>query len=498
MIFGIKVKSAGKTARAARLVKTNLIILFLLVAGCSSASAQFKRYAIGIRGSLASLTGGDSAKFPLQKGYGGMVQYRPSERWTLSTGLTFFDLDNDTAETSSFSFSRNEANATQKWKASRVDFLASRPLLSLFNRIDLIYGFGGGLMIWKVVDPVADTALHRKGELNQTLSYAASEIFLSAAVGFEFGLGRNLSLRIGTRIDYLTGAGSEFAPAVESARDKQLIGSEALLSFSFGGHKEKWSSDENWSRTGTPILTSGAGVDSDGDGVPDQIDRCLNTFVGAVVDRFGCPVDSDNDGVIDGLDHCPNTDPRAVATIDIYGCATDSDFDGVPDYSDLCPHNTPGAWVDNSGCPTDADADGVPDGLDDCPHTLVGVDVDAEGCIDLSMLSKAMVLNIDYVSGSFEVDEKNKERLVQLSRLLNFVKNIRLEINGYTDNIGTTVANRRLSLKRARRVHDYLVTYGISSDRIKTFGRGEENFVADNQTSAGREKNRRVEIVFYR
>ncbi len=114
------------------------------------------------------------------------------------------------------------------------------------------------------------------------------------------------------------------------------------------------------------------------------------------------------------------------------------------------------------------------------------------------MLAKPLILNIDYASGSFEVDPNNRERLKSLSRILNFVTDVRIEINGFTDNIGTTVANKKLSEKRGLRVKDYLGSLGVSVDRIKVFGKGETNFVASNNTAAGRAKNRRIEIIFYK
>ena len=52
-------------------------------------------------------------------------------------------------------------------------------------------------------------------------------------------------------------------------------------------------------------------VDSDGDGVNDDIDRCPNTPLGATVDANGCEIDSDGDGVVDSKDQCPNTRPGA-------------------------------------------------------------------------------------------------------------------------------------------------------------------------------------------
>jgi outer membrane protein OmpA-like peptidoglycan-associated protein/outer membrane protein W len=58
----------------------------------------------------------------------------------------------------------------------------------------------------------------------------------------------------------------------------------------------------------------------------------------------------------------------------------DSDGDGVPDSIDRCPNTPHGVAVDASGCPLDSDHDGVPDYLDECPGTPAGLKVDARGC----------------------------------------------------------------------------------------------------------------------
>ncbi len=129
---------------------------------------------------------------------------------------------------------------------------------------------------------------------------------------------------------------------------------------------------------GAHVDATGCPIDSDGDGVPDGIDQCPNTPKGATVDAKGCPVDSDGDGVPDGIDQCPNT--PAGATVDEKGCPIDSDGDGVPDGIDKCPNTPKGAVVDANGCPLDSDLDGVPDGIDKCPNTPPGTKVDATGC----------------------------------------------------------------------------------------------------------------------
>ncbi|MDA8027825.1 MAG: OmpA family protein [Nitrospiraceae bacterium] len=68
-------------------------------------------------------------------------------------------------------------------------------------------------------------------------------------------------------------------------------------------------------------------------------------------------------------------------------------------------------------------------------------------------------------------------------------------IEGYTDNTGSRDYNNTLSEKRAEAVRDALVDKGIDSQRIVTKGFGEDYPVASNKTTAGRQQNRRVEIV---
>lgn len=62
-----------------------------------------------------------------------------------------------------------------------------------------------------------------------------------------------------------------------------------------------------------------AAADTDGDGVPDNLDQCPGTPSGVQVDSHGCPLDSDNDGVPNYLDRCPNTPPGTQ--VDVHGCA---------------------------------------------------------------------------------------------------------------------------------------------------------------------------------
>ena len=90
-----------------------------------------------------------------------------------------------------------------------------------------------------------------------------------------------------------------------------------------------------------------------------------------------------------------------------------------------------------------------------------------------------------------------RESTVDLDRLAYFLKanpDIRIEIGGHTDNVGSPEANKQLSLERAEAVKSYLVGNRIPADRIEVEGYGDTKPIADNQTEAGRRVNRRVEM----
>ncbi len=71
---------------------------------------------------------------------------------------------------------------------------------------------------------------------------------------------------------------------------------------------------------------------------------------------------------------------------------------------------------------------------------------------------------------------------------------IMIDITGYTDSVGSTAYNQKLSEKRANTVKSYLESKGIAADRMTTKGMGEADPVASNKTKAGRAENRRVEL----
>ncbi|SEQ99655.1 Outer membrane protein OmpA and related peptidoglycan-associated (lipo)proteins [Solimonas aquatica] len=262
---------------------------------------------------------------------------------------------------------------------------------------------------------------------------------------------------------------------------------------------------------GIPVGADGCEIDSDGDGVPDRLDKCPNTPRGVQVDAEGCPLDSDGDGVPDYLDKCPGTPPGTKVNAD--GCSSaDSDGDGIPDDLDRCKNTPKGIPVGPDGCPLDSDGDGIPDYLDECPHTPPGAKVLPNGCalvgdcrkprpgeqVDANgcALEKSFILKgVKFEFDSDRLTAEAKRILDQVAQTLQAYPNVSVEVAGHTDNIGSDSYNLGLSERRAIAVKRYLVEHSVKADHMRPVGYGETRPIDSNETDAGRENNRRVELT---
>ncbi len=101
--------------------------------------------------------------------------------------------------------------------------------------------------------------------------------------------------------------------------------------------------------------------------------------------------------------------------------------------------------------------------------------------------------NVFFESGKYDLDRKSNFELNKVVELLNENK-IRIEISGHTDNIGSETSNNELSANRAKSVYNYLISKGISKERLSFKGYGEQKPEASNDTIEGRALNRRIEI----
>jgi len=110
------------------------------------------------------------------------------------------------------------------------------------------------------------------------------------------------------------------------------------------------------------------------------------------------------------------------------------------------------------------------------------------------------VMTILYPPGGVEADEKYYPLLLELTDVLKtpLRKNYRVVLKGYSDNIGSSLENMRLSVKRAERLKAlFEKRYYFGGGRITTKGLGETDPVASNETEEGRSLNRRVEVHVY-
>ena len=197
------------------------------------------------------------------------------------------------------------------------------------------------------------------------------------------------------------------------------------------------------------------------------------------------PVDSDGDGVYDNADQCPDT-PRG-AEVDRAGCPLDTDVDGVYDYEDKCPDTPRGVSVNSQGCPLDTDNDGIYDYLDTCLNTPAHARVNKKGCWILE--------GLHFDTGKSTIKPQSYPILDEVLTVLKRNPDLKIRIEGHTDNVGDKAYNERLSENRAKAVKEYLLNAGISEERLTSKGYGYAKPVASNETAKGRAQNRRVELT---
>lgn len=112
--------------------------------------------------------------------------------------------------------------------------------------------------------------------------------------------------------------------------------------------------------------------------------------------------------------------------------------------------------------------------------------------------ARGLIVNMSDVLFDFNkytLKPETREKLAKVSGILLAYPGLKLQVEGYTDNIGSDEYNQKLSEERADGVRDYLVSQGVSDANITAQGFGKTHFVADNSTNAGRAQNRRVQLV---
>jgi outer membrane protein OmpA-like peptidoglycan-associated protein len=112
--------------------------------------------------------------------------------------------------------------------------------------------------------------------------------------------------------------------------------------------------------------------------------------------------------------------------------------------------------------------------------------------------ARGLIVNLSDVlfdSGQYSLKPGAREKLAKVSGIILAHNGLNLQIEGHTDSVGSDDFNQRLSEKRADAVRTYLVGQGISGDTVSAIGLGKADPVATNTTAAGRQQNRRVELI---
>lgn len=159
----------------------------------------------------------------------------------------------------------------------------------------------------------------------------------------------------------------------------------------------------------------------------------------------------------------------------------------------------------------DTDGDGVADALDQCGNTTAGTKVDDKGCalpppckegqgeqkVDLGGCAVGDVIVLHGVNFEFDQAVLTANARVLLDDVVSSLiahPDLRVELDGYTDDRGSDSYNQHLSERRAQAVVAYLQEHGVDASRLAARGCGEARPLADNATDEGREQNRRVEL----
>ncbi len=108
--------------------------------------------------------------------------------------------------------------------------------------------------------------------------------------------------------------------------------------------------------------------------------------------------------------------------------------------------------------------------------------------------AKIVVDNILFNSGKATLKPSSFAELDKLATLLTENSDIKIEVSGHTDNVGSAAVNKKISKARALTVRNYLVSKGVIEERLTYVGYGLDQPIANNNTTEGRAQNRRVEI----
>lgn len=432
-----------------------------------------------------------------------------------------------------------EDPSPDEWESSIIP-IDLRLLLSPFDAKSVNpYGYAGvGYIFWKVKDLPNQT---KYPSPYKGIEEDGNQLFIPIGLGLEVKLSNSLLLDLSGGYNHIFTDDIEFFNNIDSPLKGDNDGYwQAGVGLVFTG--EAGSSDYDLDGLTldqeNSIGTDPENPDSDGDGLIDGLE--FNQYKTDPLNS-----DSDQDGLSDG-DEIKNytTNPIAldtdkdglndgeeVFTHDTDPLRLDSDFDGISDNEEISKTKTNPTKSDTDGdglkdgdelnkyktspIKKDSDGDTITDGDEvlkyntnpskkdtDNGTTPDNIEIERgsnplnpEDDVILDVEAPIVLEGVTFASGSAELTPESEKMLLRVLNTLNAYKDMKVEIIGYTDNVGKASNNLRLSQRRANAVRYWILNKGVNPDRVVAKGYGEQNPIADNKTKEGRRLNRRIEFV---
>ena len=508
--------------------KKNLIITLVFTILFSSFSfAQFNDYTVkgGIQG-LGILPDTDFANDDLKVSYlgRGLVRINLGYVMDVEVGAGYGRVAGD-----------DPSPSGDFWESSILP-IDLRLLFSPFNAasVNPYFYAGGGLLIWEVLDkPVYASPA--------TPEESGTDFFIPVGGGFEVKLSNGLLLDLTAGYTFAYTDDLNYYNNIDSETKGANDGYWAIglgLIYSGVSGSSDTDSDGLTLDQEKELGTNPEIADTDGDRILDGFE--LNQY-----NTNPLEADSDGDGLNDYAEiHEYKTNPNIKDTDEDNlndgdeinkhksdPLRNDTDFDGLTDDVELYKTNTNLSKADsdddglNDGEEIerhksdpnnpDTDSDGLSDGDEVLKYNTKPTLADTDGGSESDKtevdrgtnplnpsddvildVSSPMVLDgITFATGSSELTPESEKMLLKVLNTLKVNKELKVEIRGYTDNVGKASSNLQLSQRRANSVRYWIVSKGIAPNRVAARGYGEQAPIASNNTKVGRRLNRRIEFV---
>lgn len=403
-------------------------------------------------------------------------------------------------------FNSDTSSIIASWKTNYIELPVSiayrLPVSKHVNFIAGIGGYAGYMLNSNTSYDIYNASGEHKNFNNKMASGDSVNTYKKLDFGVQALVGLDFNDRVMFSLNYSRSLSNFYKASYNGSFKHQVLGATIVVWLTKSKTKRVNEDAKDSDQDGVPdkldqcngqsgTAAANGCPDTDGDGIPDKLDKCPD--VKGLAQYNGCPApDSDNDGIPDEKDKCPD-----IAGVTKYnGCPVpDSDKDGINDDEDACKDIA--GIAKYKGCPVpDSDNDGVNDDDDKCP--LKPGSKQNHGC---PVVERNMIEEINKAAHSilFDVNSENIKTtsytsLDKIAEILIKDEDIKLTIEGHTDNTGSKRINQILSGKRALAIKIYLSKKGVTNDRMTALGFGSERPIASNNTEAGKAKNRRVEF----